>query len=61
MLLVRVMKPSCSIRSTRCTVVGSLIIIGIAFNLLELKKFRIGNMLPGIFLPLIWDALMRLF
>lgn len=41
--------------------VGSLIIIGIAFNLLELKKFRIGNMLPGIFLPLIWDALMRLF
>lgn len=41
--------------------VGSLIIIGIALNLLEIKKVAIGNMLPAIFLPLLWYGLTQLF
>ena len=34
--------------------VGGLLIVGIGFNLLEIKKIRIGNMLPAIFLPLLY-------
>ena len=34
--------------------VGGLLIVGIGINLLEIKKIRVGNMLPAIFLPLIY-------
>ena len=61
-LLARLLQPLLTdVVIAQMSAVGSLIIIGIAFNLLEIKKFRIGNMLPAIFLPLLWDALTRLF
>ena len=41
--------------------IGSLIIIGISINLSEIKKLRIANMLPAIFLPLIWQGVSMLF
>jgi len=31
-----------------------LLIIGIGINILEIKKIRVANMLPAIFIPLIW-------
>ena len=34
--------------------VGGLLIVGIGIGLLEIKKIHIGNMLPAIFLPLIY-------
>ena len=34
--------------------VGGLLIIGIGINILEIKKIRVANMLPAIFIPLIW-------
>ena len=34
--------------------VGGLLIVGIGINLLEIKKISVGNMLPAIFLPLIY-------
>ncbi|WP_202711052.1 DUF554 domain-containing protein [Sporosalibacterium faouarense] len=34
--------------------VGGILIMGIAFNILEIKKIKIGNMLPAIFIPLIY-------
>lgn len=40
--------------------VGGLLIMGIGVNLLEIQKIRIGNMLPAIFLPLIYYLLRRL-
>jgi len=40
--------------------IGGLIIIGISFNLLGIKKMRVGNMLPAIFLPLLWHVLTEL-
>lgn len=36
------------------TAIGGLIIIGIGINLLELKKINVGNMIPSIFLPLLY-------
>ena len=40
--------------------VGGLLIIAIGFNLLEIQKIKIGNMLPAIFIPLIYYILKQL-
>ena len=39
----------------------SLDIIGISITLLEIKKIRIANLLPAIFLPLVWQGISLLF
>ena len=36
------------------TAVGGLLILAIAVNLLELRKLKVGNMLPALFVPLIY-------
>lgn len=36
------------------TAVGGLLIVAIGINLLEIKKINVGNMLPAIFMPLIY-------
>ena len=40
--------------------VGGLLIMAIGFNLLEIKKINVGNMLPAIFIPLIYYMLKQL-
>lgn len=37
--------------------IGGILIMGIPFNMLEIKKIKIGNMLPAIFMPLIYYIL----
>jgi hypothetical protein len=37
--------------------VGGLLIVAIGLNILDIQKLRIGNMLPGLFIPLIYDML----
>lgn len=37
--------------------VGGLLIVAISFNILEIKKIRVGNMLPAIFIPIFYYAL----
>ena len=39
---------------TQMSGVGGLLILAIALNILEITKIRIGNMLPAIFVPLVW-------
>jgi len=41
--------------------VGGLLIMAIGFNLLEMKRIRIANMLPAIFIPLIYYIICRAF
>lgn len=41
--------------------VGGLLIMGIGINMLEIKKIKIGNMLPAIFIPLIYYVITILF
>ncbi|MEA4849552.1 MAG: DUF554 domain-containing protein [Clostridiaceae bacterium] len=38
---------------TEMTAVGGILLIGMGINLLEIKKIKVGNMLPAIFLPII--------
>ncbi len=40
--------------------VGGLLILAIGINLLDIKRIRIGNMVPAIFIPLLYDLIKRL-
>jgi uncharacterized protein len=42
---------------TQMSAVGGLLIVAIGLNILNIKKLRIGNMLPGLFIPLVYDIL----
>lgn len=46
---------------SQMTSVGGLLILAIGMNLLGITKIRIGNLLPGMFLPLIYFAICQLF
>ena len=41
------------------TAVGGLLILAIGFNILGFKRLRIGNMLPAIAIPLIYDLILK--
>lgn len=41
--------------------VGGLLIVAIGLNLLKIVKIRIGNMLPAIFIPLVYYGACQLF
>jgi uncharacterized membrane protein YqgA involved in biofilm formation len=43
------------------TSVGGLLIMAIGFNMLKITTIRVGNLLPGIFLPLVYFALRQCF
>ncbi|MGI6085540.1 MAG: DUF554 domain-containing protein [Acetivibrionales bacterium] len=45
---------------SQMSLVGSVLILAIGFNMLEIKKFKVGNMLPAIFIPLIYSVLYNL-
>jgi uncharacterized membrane protein YqgA involved in biofilm formation len=36
--------------------VGGLLIMAIGIGLLEIRKIKIGNMLPAIFVPLVYQV-----
>ncbi|MEZ4527307.1 MAG: DUF554 domain-containing protein [Desulfobacterales bacterium] len=41
--------------------VGGLLIMAIGINILEIRKIKVGNMLPAIFVPLAYYMLKKLF
>ncbi len=41
--------------------VGGLLIMGIGINLMEIKKIKVGNMLPAIAIPLVYYLLQKTF
>ena len=46
---------------TEMSAVGGVILIGMALNMLECtnKRIRVANMLPAIFLPILWMAILK--
>lgn len=46
---------------SQMTSVGGLLILAIGLNLLKITKIKIGNLLPGIFLPLLYFGFKQLF
>lgn len=41
--------------------VGGVLIMAIGINILEIKKIRIGNMLPAIFIPIVYYLVINIF
>lgn len=41
--------------------IGGLLIMAIGINLLEIKRLKVGNMLPAIFLPLLYFLVRKMF
>ncbi|NMB08117.1 MAG: DUF554 domain-containing protein, partial [Tissierellia bacterium] len=41
--------------------VGGILIMAIGINILEIKKIKVGNMLPSIFIPLLYFLLVSKF
>lgn len=46
---------------SQMSLVGSILIMGIGLTMLEIKKIKVGNMLPAIFLPFIFYISQKLF
>lgn len=40
------------------TAIGGVIIMGIGLNFLEIKRIKVGNILPAIFLPILYYAIL---
>ena len=43
---------------TQMSFVGSVLIVGIGFNLLKITNMKLGNMLPAVFVPVVYYFLM---
>lgn len=39
---------------TEMSAIGGLLIIGIASNIMEIKRIKVGNMLPAVFIPIVY-------
>jgi len=46
---------------SQMSAVGGLLIMAIGIGLMEIKKIRIGNMLPAIFIPLVYQVLKHVY
>ncbi len=44
-----------------CVSVGSLSLVMIGLNIIKLTKFKVANLLPAMFIPMIWQAIQVLF
>lgn len=45
---------------TQMSLIGSILIFGIGLSMLEIKRIKVGNLLPAIFLPLVYYLILRL-
>lgn len=45
---------------SQMSLVGSVIIMGVGFNLLDIKKIKVGNLLPAVLIPPLYYILTRL-
>jgi len=46
---------------SQTSLVGSVLIMAIGLNLLELKRIRVGNLLPAVFIPLFYYVIKLVF
>jgi uncharacterized membrane protein YqgA involved in biofilm formation len=46
---------------SQMSAIGGLLILAIGIGLLEIKKIKVGNILPAIFIPLIYQVLKQFY
>ncbi|AKN29795.1 membrane protein [Clostridium carboxidivorans P7] len=44
---------------TDMTAVGSILIMGLGFNMLNMTKIKVANLLPAVFIPIIYQIIMN--
>ncbi len=45
---------------SQMSIIGGVLIMGIGIDILGIKKIKVGNLLPAIFLPIVYDVVSRL-
>ncbi len=61
-LLAGLIKPMLNdVVISQMSLVGSVLILCIGITLLEIKKMKVGNMLPAVFIPFIFYVLQKLY
>ena len=43
------------------SMIGSIILIGIGINFMEIKKIKVANMLPALLIPIIYELILMIF
>jgi len=43
------------------SMIGSIILIGIGINFMEIKKIKVANLLPALLIPIIYEVVLMLF
>ncbi len=43
------------------TAVGGILIMAIGLNFLDIKRIKVGNMIPAVFIPIIYFTIANLF
>ncbi|AMP20522.1 hypothetical protein AZF37_04475 [endosymbiont 'TC1' of Trimyema compressum] len=56
-LLVDILSPE---TISAISVMGSILIIGLGINLLKIKKLNIVNLLPAMFIPILYEPIQSL-
>jgi uncharacterized membrane protein YqgA involved in biofilm formation len=46
---------------SQMSLIGGILIFAIGINLLEIKKINVGNLLPAVFIPIIYYIIMSIF
>jgi hypothetical protein len=46
---------------TQMSLIGNILIFSIGINILEIKKIKVGNLLPAIFIPIVIEVVQKLF
>lgn len=61
-LLAGVLKPLLTdMVVSQMSLVGNVLILAIGINILEIKRIKVGNMLPAIFMPLLYNIVVGIF
>ena len=43
------------------SLIGSVLVMGIGLNMLKIAKIKVGNLLPAIFIPVLYHIVLRIF
>jgi uncharacterized membrane protein YqgA involved in biofilm formation len=57
-----VLKPFLTVQViSQMSAVGGLLIVAMGFNMLDMVKIKVANLLPAIFVPMVYFMLVQLF
>ncbi len=46
---------------TEMSAIGGILILAIGISMLDIKKIKVANILPAVFIPLIYDMILKMF